>query len=867
MNIPVRFRPEIGQAHVIARDYPEGFSLADMVRDMGDLLPPEIRSHGVAQVGPDPHNIVRPENWARVRPFKGTTVNFAPVPGDDAALQSVARIGVIGAQLFSNLIPGVGPLISAAIGIGGSFLLAELAPKPKTGAGSKQLNQAGFANNALEPYQQIPRVVGRKRVAAPHLAPPIVEIIGEDADAKFCIGLAGRHEVSDLKINGASPVGQTVIRTGLPSDGPLTIYDKVWWQEAGSRLMEYNLRQSVSSDQRIVFVDQVDPFSRIPTWTRFRLGKIMPDRLVIDLLWESGIAQSTSEGKAGAAFEIFFLQQSTGAFVELPEVHFLAKYRGPLRCKIVIEFAPDPGGLSAPGSNTSWRIAFANTAAQQSFGAAAHSYYGTGDVANHCGVVDNILTIYVDPAAIPLDTSFDLFIRKGMGYLGSRMNYANNTYSFNGGGGVNGTWWGARNDGGTWKCLEDQALMYSTCTIEYFTRIWDAEPFDPEGLTTIEGSVRNQQIDSISFVAAGYVRWKWDRALQQWTNEPHVSENPAEIAYDIPRNDDPVLNSRPLSPSLIDDAKHGEWAQECQDNDRRCNAVIEQGSVEDALALCYQAGHARLMRSRKWSPWVEKDRSSQTPAKVFGPRDFWNWTVEKSFERKPHALRCVFDNARQNWITEPERIVYAAGRDASNATLFEEARYPSIDTDYNVDARARLDLAIMRKRAARYSFETRGRWMAFPRGTLIGVNHPMLHHAHAQAGIRRVIYDDPALKTSVMGLELDGEVDMLAGVTGVRISTLEAEVIAAQSSDSGAVRRIMFTAPIANDIGIDEGATVAVGPVGFEAGRFYVDDIRPGPRLSAKMILVDEAPEIHGKIRDMYQVEDVYALDDVYSVV
>lgn len=879
MTEHVRLRPEIGRSPIILRDFPEGFSLADMVRDVAKTnagaLPPEFWRYAVAQVGDDERNIVLPEHWHLVRPRKGTRVNFSLPPGDDGALNSLLQVTIIGAQLFANLIPGIGPLVSAAIGIGGSFLLAELAPKPKgqsSGGSPRQLGSAGFSNNALAPYEQLWRVLGRKRVAAPHLAPPYVEVIGEDAWAKLIVGLAGRHDISGIKINGADPVyGQTVkIRNGLPSDGPLEIYTQVVWQEQGKRLQEYNLVQDVTNDRRLLMVNQATPFVDVPQSTTFRLGKIRPDRIVIDLLWDGGVAQSQADAKAGVPFELEF-RKTDGTRILLPQLHYLANYRGPLRSKIIIEFAADPGGLTAPSASSPWRQAFANTTGQQTTSTSAHSYYGVGAIATHVGVTSpNIVTIYVDPASIQIDPTDSLYIKRGTAYLPNLMVYTTNTYNSN-----QALWWSARSvGGGPWQCEEDQAQFLSTCTIEFFSRIWDAEPMDPEGLTTIEMQIRNTQIDSITFIASGYVRWKWDRALGQWTNEPHVSENPAEQVYDILKNPDAVLNARPLADKLIDSGATGyglgAWAAWCEDNDKTSSMVIEGGSVEDAIGPCFQAGHARLVRSRKWGAWIDRDRSNEAPIKIFGPRDFWNFQIERTFEHRDHAWRCTFDDRRDDWITVPERLVFAPGRDISNSTLFGSVDYRSITDDYNVDKRARLDLAILRYRKQTISFETARGWLSTPRGSLVGVNSPVLSSAHVTAGIRSVIYDDPNTKTNIKGLILDGEIDMAPGITGIAISGLNAQVFLAQSVDPGPTRRVMFSTPLANDAGIDEGALVAFGTAGNQYLRCYVDDIKPGPRGTAKLILVDEGPEIFGPVtsgnNDLYASPDLYGETDLYNL-
>ena len=90
----------------------------------------------------------------------------------------------------------------------------------------------------------------------------------------------------------------------------------------------------------------------------------------------------------------------------------------------------------------------------------------------------------------------------------------------------------------------------------------------------------------------------------------------------------------------------------------------------------------------------------------------------------------------------------------------------------------------------------------------------------------------------------DGALEMQSGTTGIAISTDNGVVTIAQSTNPGQAREIDFSPALADDPYIKEGCTVTSGAVGTEYLRCIVDDIQPGPDGTARLTLVDEAPEI-----------------------
>ena len=854
-TIPVLARPRMGRLAVVHRDVPAGASLADMAAAVADDMPGEFWRYGLALIDGDDGHPVEPHVWHLVRPKPGHTVQFVIVPQGGKTLRLLATIAIAAAQALAYSIPGVGPYLSAAVGLAGSVVLGLLAPKPKSPAPPKQVGTAGFSGNVLAVYEQIPTVLGRRRVPARYLAPPLVEIDGDNAYGRAIIALAGRHDITDPLIDGTpAQFLEQNIREGHGADTDPSIYTDVWWQEQGREMSRHNMDIEISTDKRWRLAHSADGLAAVtaydlPQFHYYRMSPIkMPQRIVVDLYFPQGLYLLDSSGKAGIPFRLGFFK--TGAStIWLPELHINAKVDTPVRAKLIIEFAADPGGLTAPSTSSMWSDAYAKTNRQVTAGDFAHSYYGTGKIATHVGVTSsNICTVYVDPAQVAVDGSYTFAIQAGAGYIVSlhyKLDNAFNKCNYYTYGSITDVpvdYFSYYLDGSIYTAIEDQSRVMTQCVIEYFTREFNEPATVPDNIATYEIRTKNQRVDQISIMAGRYVAKRWTGVA--WVAEPHVSSNPAEIAYDMLTNATPELLSRPLPAALVDDASFGEWAAFCAAEGLECNAYIESGSLEDALQIVFQAGHAYVRRSETWGVYIEKDRSLESPVYVYSPRNSRGFTIERIFDHKPHALRVTFDDADDNFQTRADLVVYADGYSAANATLFESAHYQAITTEWQATRRAKLDLDLIHARDKTYSLETDARYLVTPRGSLVGVNYPVLSDTHGFAAIRSVSRQVIGSETKITGLVLDTMVDMQPTTTGVVISTYDRTTVTAETATQGRAREIIFTAPIADDAAIDEGCTVVFGTVSSEYIRCIVDDIQPGANGTARVILVDEAPSV-----------------------
>lgn len=855
-------RPRIDSLETVRHELPDGLTLRDYVESAA--MPPEVWTQGVALTG---DQVWFPEEWHLVRPKPGVPVNIGLVPAKGGA-GSILSVGLLGLQLFAG---SVNPFLGALVGIGGQMLLSALAPIPETPQAenrkTKQIGQGGFAGNVLKKWDQIPTVLGKKRIAPVLLMPVWNDTQGDNIYTTGVIGLAGRHAISEIRINGTEPPAdaELTIREGSTTDAGLSILTTTQWQTAGKILPRHAYQSDLSNDKRYklqhsgTVADVVA--NDLPQETKYRLGN-SPDRVILDFQFPRGLARNDGDvTRAGIALRLV-LYDEDGTSVVFPEFHLQAALLVPIRTKLIIEWEPDPGSGTTPGGSNLWCKAFASTSGMVSNGTVADAYFGSSAAADNVRVsADKTnITVYLDPDEIPKG-NYTLGIKVGAGYRSNRMNLVNNKYQFNGAAETTAEHFSYYADGGEHYSAEDQAIMNTDLELTYITPQWDEEPFDPAGLCTIEFRIKNLQVDSLSVVAERYVRHRWDGS--SWVVGPHVSANPAELMYEVLT--DAALNSRPLDTSIIDSAELGAWASWCDTNFKRCNAYVEGGTVEEALEYLVHAGHAALRRSETWSVYIDNDKSAETAVQTYSPRNTRDFQVERSFDNHPHGLKITFDDEDDEFQTA-ERIVYADGYSDLNATLIDARQSKSITKAVRIDQRFRQDLRAMRYRLNVYSFLTDLQYLMSDRGSVVNLNTDVISAIYGFARIIEVHRQDVSGVTKIVALTLDDALPMrtpegndifalsnlfepadifnIAIATGIAIQARDGDETLGQTSQTGHQKFIQFTTPLTDDTEIVEGCLVVAGTVGSVSRRCIVLNVEPGPDLTARLTLIDEAPEI-----------------------
>jgi len=477
--------------------------------------------------------------------------------------------------------------------------------------------------------------------------------------------------------------------------------------------------------------------------------------------------------------------------------------------------------------------------------------------------------VYLNPASIPKG-NYTLGIKVGAGYRSNRMNLTNNKYQFNGGVESAAEHFSYISDGGQQYATENQAIMNTDLELSYITSQWDEEPFDPDGLCTVEFRIKNLQVDSLSVLSERYVRHRWNGTAFEVA--PHVSSNPAELMYEVLTDAD--LNARTLNDAVIDAASIGAWATWCTANGKECNAYIESGAVEDALQILAEAGHAVLRRSETWGVYIDKSRSGETPVQVYSPRNSRGFQAAIEYQHHPHGFTVTFDDEDDDNQTS-EITVFHDDYTANTATLIEARSGGGITNEEDIHAKFLQMLRAMRLRNTVYTWETAPEWMLSPRGSLVGMSSDVLDDIYGRARIVRVDRQDVSGITKIVAIAVDDELPMRGASgaiavpdifapadifdtiavpdifdttgstpTGLVIQKMNGVIVTGETSLGGRIKYIRFSTPLADDADILPGCMAYSGIVGQVYRELIVVNVTPGPNMTARITAVAAASGI-----------------------
>lgn len=179
--------------------------------------------------------------------------------------------------------------------------------------------------------------------------------------------------------------------------------------------------------------------------------------------------------------------------------------------------------------------------------------------------------------------------------------------------------------------------------------------------------------DTISCVAEAYLPVLGASDLTVPANYS-LTQSPARAFADVLRRRG---GKRYLEDARIDIATLQAWETACvaappsgSDAARwTFNGVIEGGSIYDALRRIASIGRANYtMKDGKHS--VVRDVAQSTPIQHITPRNSWGYSGSRTYADLPHAFKVEFQNKDADYRVD-ERVVYADGYTAGNATRFE----------------------------------------------------------------------------------------------------------------------------------------------------------------------------------------------------
>jgi len=856
------FRPELKQYK-----RPEGMSLAEIAASI-ERLPPEFwNGAGVITVG----GIAFPrEQWHLIRPkvIEGAenVVTLALVPGKGlgstgliSILASVALIGLTGGIGAGLLAPVLGATFAAGtlgasvaagvVGLAGSLLLSALFKPPESDNNNARRDKplAGITGNALAPLAQLPTVRGSIIYTPPHVVPPFTELVRGVLYANAVYGLAGRHEVEDVRLNGSLIDDldgvEYEIREGDPGDAVLTLVTDTGIESMASAIQMSEFDLDEQNDPLTRLADQGTPANSYPDWHGFTT-RGAPDQVWIRLHWPSGMLQTaksdgeTDPGAVPYRMRMRLLGEST--WINLPEFHFTDDSKRARRIiqRIYLRWAAG-GSTQTVDSQRRAYIAFWNTANGETWEWEADSYFdpGSGIYADHVNTVRDGYDVYLDPEVFPVGT-YEIQIIRGLTY--DQGNFTPSSYEYSS---STANLFDAFDDGGIWKVQVNQETMTGLCFLEQFTTFRNDYPMAtpanlPCPMTFIAVRARNVKLENVSALFTSKVNI-WDGA--DW-DTVQGSNNPAALYRDTLKG---ALNARPLADALIDDAMLQEWYDHCDDKGYTCNAVVAD-SVPVVLQMIAATGFAVPRQREKWGVIYERDRTGDSIVQQFTPLNSRAQPFERAFPDLPHAIYAEYHDETDEFKVK-NTTVYADGYGSSNATKFEAITYPGFTNLTILERRAMFDLRQARSRMTRMPIEIGWEAILSSRGDLVGFTHDVLSNQVGFGVVKAVIAG-----ATVTGLTLEAEANFadVGGAVSMAIRLADGTTIFKAIDETTNSATVTFTTPFTMPVDSDTedslvpGCIVAFGPPDQEARRCVIMDMQPAPEFGATLGLVDEAPDL-----------------------
>lgn len=381
----------------------------------------------------------------------------------------------------------------------------------------------------------------------------------------------------------------------------------------------------------------------------------------------------------------------------------------------------------------------------------------------------------------------------------------------------------------------------------------------------------NQQVDELNAIVSAYQQSfngvSWDATT--------LTSNPASAYRQIMQG---PANTTPLTDDRLDLDALEDWSTFCVQNGFEFNMIRDfQASIWDTLSDICAAGRASPAPGPKWG--VVYDYEQPSAVQHFTPRNSWGFKATKAFPvNPPHGLRFRFQNRNDLW-RQDERIIYADGYDASNASIFEGADAPGVTDPAHIWKHGRFSLAQGILRPERWTLNTDFEFLTARRGSLVSVTHDVLLVGLASGRIKSLTYDasspqriagfisDEALPfaaTDYIYL-IDASGNFFTDPDGTFITEPESPAPATQSygvvvrsvgsvgvarqvvTDADSQTEVVFSTPLVTGTPGNPAAgdLFGFGLLGEETISGLILDIQPQSEMTAQLVIIPESPEVY----------------------
>lgn len=316
-----------------------------------------------------------------------------------------------------------------------------------------------------------------------------------------------------------------------------------------------------------------------------------------------------------------------------------------------------------------------------------------------------------------------------------------------------------------------------------------------------------------------------------WTSSYVATESPAWAYANMLRG---KQLKRPVANSRIKGAELLAWSQWCASKGIGYSWVHDQSEpLVDRLRAVASCGRAAWsILDGKFG--VVQDIAQTDPVQMFSPRNSSSYSGEFAFPDPIHGLRVRYDDPT-SWETV-ERVVYADGYNASNATRLEILETQGVISAEQAWKEGRYHLAQRELRPELHRINVDFEALAATRGDFVLLSNDAIAVGQKWGRVSRVLEDG-------LVLALDEQVTMQTGTQwGLRIRRQDntyviREVVAAD----GQFNNVTLTQAVT---GVNQGDLFTFGELSRDAIECKVLEVSYGHDLSAQVTLIPHAPEI-----------------------
>nr|WP_274382822.1 host specificity factor TipJ family phage tail protein [Methylorubrum extorquens] len=327
----------------------------------------------------------------------------------------------------------------------------------------------------------------------------------------------------------------------------------------------------------------------------------------------------------------------------------------------------------------------------------------------------------------------------------------------------------------------------------------------------------------------------WDAGVGTWVER--TSNNPASLfRY--------VLTGPAISYPLTEDevATLGEWHAFCVAKGLTYNRAHDyEASVLDVLSDIAAAGRASPQDSgTAWG--VVIDRAMEYVAAHISPRNSWGFQGERPYVVFPDAFRVTFLD-ETNDFKQAERVVPWPGFEGTPKVV-ERLDLPGVTNPEMVWRETRRRQHELIRRRDTYTVNQDFEATGFGRGDLVRLSHDVLERTQVAARVVRV---------SGQRVTLDEPVTFETGQSyACRFRMHDGTSVLRPVKGFGTTHTILMegqgTAPIGTTEDNPSGELALFGPATRESFACTVKGIEAMENLTARITLVDHAPEIEALI-------------------